>query len=67
MIQVSQADVAWLYDIEVLGQARSLTFIRGIDEVEALRRADADESDIDLFTSSECPLPEAVRAWRSGE
>ncbi|SNT51498.1 hypothetical protein SAMN05216276_105360 [Streptosporangium subroseum] len=72
MVEVNSADLAWLDGDEseidsTLGHAWSLTFIRGVDEVEALRRLGARENDIRPFTSSECPLPEAVRAWRSGE
>jgi Family of unknown function (DUF6461) len=67
MVEVNHADVAWLYDINVLGDACSLTFIREVNEVEALRRLGASEDDIHLYTSDDCPLPEAVRAWQCGD
>ncbi|MFB9882063.1 DUF6461 domain-containing protein [Planobispora siamensis] len=67
MAEVDRADIAWLHAAEALGMTCSLTFVRGVDEVEALRRLGADEGDIELFTGGECPVPEAVRAWRSGE
>ncbi|XVQ86018.1 DUF6461 domain-containing protein [Microbispora siamensis] len=67
MAELSRADSGWLRDITVLGHAWTLTFVRGVDEAEALRRLGAQQADIRLFTSEDCPLPEAVRAWRSGD
>lgn len=37
MVEVNHAGVAWLYDISILGDTCSLTFVRGDNEVEALR------------------------------
>ncbi|WP_067136753.1 DUF6461 domain-containing protein [Microtetraspora malaysiensis] len=67
MVELSRADFDWLRDITVLGHAWSLTFVRGVDEAEALRRLGAQQVDIRLFTKEECPLPEVVRAWRLGD
>jgi hypothetical protein len=68
--EVSRTDFAWLDGPkvgDVLGYAWSLTFVRGVDEAEALRRLGAHDDGIRPLTKNECPLPEAVRAWRSGE
>ena len=67
MVELSRADFDWLDEDDVLGQAWSLTFARGDDEAEALRRLGAEQADIRLFTNEDCPLPEVVRAWRSGD
>ncbi|MFG1860936.1 DUF6461 domain-containing protein [Microbispora bryophytorum] len=67
MVELSRADFNWLDEDGVLGHAWSLTFVRGVDEAEALRRLGAEQADIHLFTNEDCPLPEAVRAWRSGD
>ncbi|MFF4778164.1 DUF6461 domain-containing protein [Microtetraspora fusca] len=67
MVELNRADFDWLRDTTVLAHAWSLTFVRGVDEAEALRRLGAQQVDICLFTKEECPLPEAVRAWRSGD
>ncbi|WP_030511968.1 DUF6461 domain-containing protein [Microbispora rosea] len=67
MVELSRADFDWLDEDDVLGHAWSLTFVRGVDEAEALRRLGAEQADIRLFANEDCPLPEAVRAWRSGD
>ncbi|MEV0974351.1 DUF6461 domain-containing protein [Microtetraspora glauca] len=67
MVELNRADFDWLEEDIVLGHAWSLTFVRGVDEAEALRRLGAQQADVRLFTNEDCPLPEAVRAWRSGD
>ncbi|OPG13984.1 hypothetical protein B1L11_05705 [Microbispora sp. GKU 823] len=38
MVELRRADFEWLDEDDVLGHAWSLTFVRGVDEAEALRR-----------------------------
>ncbi|MEU8271760.1 DUF6461 domain-containing protein [Sphaerisporangium sp. NPDC049002] len=49
-MDITHADIAWLVDEEELGDLWCLTFVRGLDETEALRRMGAKEDSIRPLT-----------------
>ncbi len=54
-MKISHADVAWLANDHGLGDLRCLTFVRGLDEAEALRR-------VSDHVESDCQTP-----WIAGD
>ncbi|GGS79972.1 DUF6461 domain-containing protein [Nonomuraea spiralis] len=65
------ADVAWLAEDDELGDLWCLTFVRGVSEVEALLRLDADPESMRPLTYDELMddglFPETVLAGRVGD
>ncbi|MGS2641231.1 DUF6461 domain-containing protein [Streptosporangium sp. LJ11] len=70
-MEISYADVAWLADDHGLGDLWCLTFVRGLDEAEALRRVGAEESSIRPLTYEELVdeglFPDTLLAGRLGD
>ncbi|MER5423152.1 DUF6461 domain-containing protein [Streptosporangium roseum] len=65
------ADVAWLAEDDELGDLWCLTFVRGVSEVQALRRLGADQESIRPLTYDELIddglFPETVLVGRVGD
>ncbi|MGW0589815.1 DUF6461 domain-containing protein [Streptosporangium sp. NPDC002607] len=70
-MEISCADVAWLASDYGLGDLWCLTFIRGLDEAEALRRVGAEERSIRPLTYEELIdeglFPNTLLAGRLGD
>jgi hypothetical protein len=67
----THADVAWLAEDDQLGDLWCLTFVRGVSEVQALRRLGADQESIRPLTYDELIddglFPETVLVGRVGD
>lgn len=70
-MDLSRADIAWLYPEWGLGDLWCLTFVRDVDEVEALRRMSASEESIEPLTYEQLIdgglFPDTVLAGRLGD
>ncbi|GAA3443817.1 DUF6461 domain-containing protein [Planomonospora venezuelensis] len=70
-MEISYADVVWLTGDYGLGDLWCLTFVRGLDEAEALRRAGAEERSIRPLTYEELIdeglFPDTLLAGRLGD
>ncbi|MEU7889795.1 DUF6461 domain-containing protein [Microbispora bryophytorum] len=70
-MNISRADIAWLYPEWGLGDLWCLTFVRDVDEIEALRRMGASEESIEPLTYEQLIdgglFPDTVLAGRLGD